>query len=138
VGLEPLGIVDDDEDRPLRRTIAEHAQARQRNQEEVRRPLVVAEAKSDTDGIALTGREVIDERHHRPLDRVHAGERQAYLRRCTRGAEHVHTAIRRQVRRPLDQCRPADARFAADQQRGAVVFDIREQSVDRFEFLGED
>jgi hypothetical protein len=127
--VEPLGIVDEAQDRALVARLGQQAQQTERHEEAVVDP-VEAEAERAAQGGRLRRGQPVDERELRPDELVHPGERQLVLGLDPRAAHHAHPVAG--VLGVREQRRLADARLAADDERGAAAVPrALEEGVDR-------
>ena len=127
--VEPMRIVDDEQQRCPRRALGEHAEGRQTDQEGIGR-IALGVAKSDVERPALRIRKVvqaIEERKQQPVEPPE-GEPRLGLRRRRRhdrGASLVRPAPSR-----LEQSRLADSRLTTDHQGAPAPLDLIDHPVE--------
>ena len=114
--VEPLGIVDEAQERPIFRGLGEQAQDCERDEEAVLAS-PRCQAERSTEGGGLRSRKALDVPENRADDLVQSGERELRLRFHPGAAEHAHVAGL--VARVLQKRRLADARLAGDDEDGA-------------------
>ncbi len=115
--VEPLGIVDQAQERLIFRGLGEQAQDCERDEEAVLAS-PGCQAERSAEGGRLRLRKALYVPENRPDDLVQSGERELRLRFHPGAAEHAHVAGL--VARVLQERRLADARLAGDDQDGAA------------------
>ena len=114
--VEPLGIVDEAQERLIFRGLGEQAQDCERDEEAVLAS-PCCQAERSTEGGGLRRRKALYVPENRADDLVQSGERELRLRFHPGAAEHAHVAGL--VARVLQKRGLADARLAGDDEDGA-------------------
>ena len=118
--VEPLHVLDDEDDRVPTGVVAQQGEERQRHEVGIAH-LLVGEAERGTDGIALRRRELIGRADDRSQELVQAGEGHLGLGLDGRRSEHRAPVELGAVGHRRQQRRLPDARVA-DHRTGAAAF----------------
>ncbi len=115
--VQPLGIVDQADDRALVRRLREQPEDGEPDEEAIRRA-AGAEAERPRERVPLRRRQPVPVLEHRPAELMQPGERELHLRFGARDADDATaTRLPGEV---VEQDRFAHARVAADHQRAAA------------------
>ncbi len=125
--VQPLGIVDEAQQRPWRRGGSEQLERGEADAERVR--CAVRQPERDPQGVAVGGRQRVEVRQRRHAQLVEPRERQVGLELRPGGADDLELLPRR-VRDVVQQRALADARFAAEHERAAVAPSRRPDDVE--------
>ena len=117
--IEPVRVLDHEQQRRARRDVAEQVERRERDQERVGR-LGLRHAERGQQRVAPARRQRVRGAEHGAQQLVQAGEGEPRLRLHARGAQHAQALVLRYRDRARQQRRLADPGLPADDERTAA------------------
>jgi hypothetical protein len=126
--IQPLRIVDEADQRALRRHVGQQRQDGQAHEEPVRSRGPVPQAEHGLQRVALWSRKVVEPGEHRRAELVQSGEGDLHLGLDT--ADPGHVAVEGLLEQVVEQNRLADPGFAAqDEYRAPAIVEVVDQPI---------
>ena len=130
--VEPMRVIDHDQQWPRRRALGEHAEGCQADQEDVRR-IALDDAEGDVQRSALRIRKLTQAVEEWQQELMKRSKGQPRLRLGPRRRHHGRTLLVRTLRRRLQERRLADAHLSTHHQGAAVSPDPIDHPVELFQ-----
>jgi hypothetical protein len=128
--VEPVGIVNREQNRRVRRQLRDQPESGKTDQEDIRRATGKGKSESHLQRIPLWRGQLGHEAQRWKQELVQSSERELCLRLNPVRAEHCQTERVRPFRCRCEERRLADSRFATDDERSTMIWELLDDPIE--------